>query len=442
MEAAQILYPETSVERRGVQAAYEHFDQNSVEAEAWRLIQNRETLPIVEVQPAERHDNARTAIMEALTASGHLSRVEITGTLDEISNQVTNRLVNGWDDSLPWHEKQRRFAELSNELVIQKTHQSIVTGELPADTAVLEISDYPEALAGQKLGYRDSNKKGMVRSTHLIDNQDGTFTRLYEQVSRSNGNWPSTYTFMSENGIQTNQGEPDIIALKTPLIYDGNDYIDGVVDVIRRLDQHAGADVLYGDTKARSNHVPYEDLRVESARRETEVLMYVDDLAKLEAQLDNLQTKGLTKTEADVVFKEEVDRILTVICTLEPDYAEDTFGKRAAPHFHQAADMVARGEHLQAQQLLEATSYLKEEVTFCGVSISIEKANELGLEVNSYGELTEKGKESWKWKQGICQVESCPTRPGKTEVGPCSVCRKCQAEFDKGRDPTKQKTLK
>lgn len=43
-------------------------------------------------------------------------------------------------------------------------------------------------------------------------------------------------------------------------------------------------------------------------------------------------------------------------------------------------------------------------------------------------------KENWKWKQGICRVRSCGK---KTEVGPCNVCRNCQAKFDKGEDPTK-----
>lgn len=45
-------------------------------------------------------------------------------------------------------------------------------------------------------------------------------------------------------------------------------------------------------------------------------------------------------------------------------------------------------------------------------------------------------KANWKWKQGVCQVKVCPS-PKPTEVGPCSVCRRCQAEFDAGRDPTK-----
>lgn len=46
----------------------------------------------------------------------------------------------------------------------------------------------------------------------------------------------------------------------------------------------------------------------------------------------------------------------------------------------------------------------------------------------------EKGKR--KWKKGKCQVKACKS-PQPTEVGPCSVCKRCQAVFDGGGDPTK-----
>lgn len=49
---------------------------------------------------------------------------------------------------------------------------------------------------------------------------------------------------------------------------------------------------------------------------------------------------------------------------------------------------------------------------------------------------------SWKWSKGMCAVKSCPTRPGQTMVGPCSICKRCQKEFDKGRDPTKEEAPK
>ena len=60
--------------------------------------------------------------------------------------------------------------------------------------------------------------------------------------------------------------------------------------------------------------------------------------------------------------------------------------------------------------------------------------NEPGFEGQ---EPDQENQDTWRWKTGVCRVASCPTRPGKTEVGPCEVCRKCQARFDHGEDPTK-----
>lgn len=51
-------------------------------------------------------------------------------------------------------------------------------------------------------------------------------------------------------------------------------------------------------------------------------------------------------------------------------------------------------------------------------------------------DISEESRNNWKWKIGVCRVNTCPTRPSKTEVGPCDVCRKCQAKFDNGQDPT------
>jgi len=53
-----------------------------------------------------------------------------------------------------------------------------------------------------------------------------------------------------------------------------------------------------------------------------------------------------------------------------------------------------------------------------------------------FGNPTNK-RESWTWTTGVCRVEKCPTRPAKTKIGPCHVCQRCQAIFDRGGDPTK-----
>ncbi|QQS18903.1 hypothetical protein IPL68_02475 [Candidatus Saccharibacteria bacterium] len=61
----------------------------------------------------------------------------------------------------------------------------------------------------------------------------------------------------------------------------------------------------------------------------------------------------------------------------------------------------------------------------------------VGERTSPYGQEASGDKSKWKWKRGICQVKSCSSHPGQTEVGPCSVCRNCQTEFDAGRDPTR-----
>lgn len=421
------------VEHIGFIEASVLFDRTNIEREAHELLANREHRLQVDVLQQERRDNARTALMEALTASGHLSEVRLVGTVEEINTQVLTRLLNGWDDTLPDHEQSRRFMELCNELFIQRAHDAILTGQLPLNTEILEISDYPEALADTRIGYRHQNKKGMVRSTGLQYNGDGTYTRVIEQISRTNGTWPSTFGFLNGCGIRTESGETDLAALKTPVLYSRHDYVDGVVDTMRLLDTHAGPNVRYGDTGDRATtHPAYDELRYESKRREDEIECFIDDLANLEGQLDDwAQTGRISQNEKGNIFKEEIDRILSAICTLNPDYASDTFGNRSQALFDKVSVLAASGQHGEAAGLLAANSYLKDEVTFCGVTISVEKAQELGLSLTSYGKLLEKGKESWRWKNGKCRVPNCP-RPKPTKIGPCSVCRTCQHYAEKG----------
>lgn len=422
----------------------EQLDRYQIEAQARYLIENRQSQPEVTIQRGEYRDNARTALMEALTASGHLSKVEISGSVEEINQQVMCRLLNGWSDALPVHEQKRRFAEICEELVIQQTHHDIVAGLLPPETAVGIISDCP-TVEMPGIGYRYKNKKGMVRSTHLQRNDDGSYTRVIEQVSRSNSGWETSQGFLSACGLdmQSDNTPIDLAVLSTPFLYTTRDFIDGVVDVQRQLDRYAGQNIRYGEKIADNpNHVDYHLLRQESQRREAEIECYIDGLADLEAQLAEFTQNGsMSGQESLQIFQQEVGRILSAICTLSPEYAEATFGAASVPIFYQAAELAMRGELEQARNLVEANGHMKETITFCGMSFSIEEAEKMGINVNKFGKLVEEGKENWKWKKGVCQVSACPTRPGKTEVGPCSVCRTCQSMFDKGRDPTKPSIL-
>lgn len=443
----QIQQPPNQEAYQGVFSHEDFFSSFYIEVEANRLIAQRASFDSAPVHEQERQDNARTALMEALTASGFLSRIEITGdSLEDINHQVMSRLLNGWNDDLPEHEKTRRFYEICEELVIQKVQGLILTGALPNDTEVGVLSDAPTlddmpAAQASAMGYRLKNRKGMVRSTKPFSiNENGQFVRVIEQVSRSNSGQATSLPFFDSINFDLDEGKPhDVAGLAKPFIYSRSDYVDGVVDVQRRLDELAGPGIQYGEIiDQTSNSIPYEKLREESARREAEIEHYTLKLALLEEQLEGKVASGeITAADQMSIYKQEVDRILTAICTIHPDYAEDTYGKKASVKFKEASRLVAQGHADQARNVLMEAHLLKEKVLFCGVEISADEAKAMGLEVNSFGELIEEGKTNWKWKSGVCQVETCFSRPGTTLVGPCSVCKDCQHAFDKGRDPTK-----
>jgi len=415
-------------------------DPAEIEQTAKTLLDSRNVLATPEIKLQERQDNSRTALMEALTASGHLSRIEITGSLKEINAQVLARLISGYDESLPKHELKRRFAEICEELRIQKIHECIEAGLLPADLEVLTVSDYAEFPGNTNIGYRKKNKKGMVRSTALRKNEDGTFTRVIEQVSRSNGTAETSDQLWQESGITLMTGEPkDVCTLNKQAIYSRSVVVNGVVDVQRRLDTFAGPNVRYGDGPDQQKvHLDYEKIREESEARESQIEYYRDKLASYDERLLKARDAGsISQEEYAGQYAQEVLIILRAICTLAPRYAEDCFGKAAAQHYVTASSLAARGDIQGATRVLEAAKILEEPPVYCGMTIDNNKSKELGLKVDDLGQLIKEGKESWAWKKGVCRIDNCPTRPGQTDVGPCDICRNCQHWFERNRDPAK-----
>lgn len=73
----------------------------------------------------------------------------------------------------------------------------------------------------------------------------------------------------------------------------------------------------------------------------------------------------------------------------------------------------------------------------CGGAIAFGRDNTMQSAFETIFSGGEKGSEAWAWKNGVCRVEKCPSRPKTTQVGPCSICKRCQQIFDIGKDPTR-----
>src|SRR5574343_836268 len=157
----------------------------------------------------------------------------------------------------------------------------------------------------------------MVRSVKLVDHGDGTYTRLTEQVSRSNADAYETEKFFAIQKIPTRNGSTaDVRVLGTQTIYSELDIAEGVVGLMRRLDRFSGDNIRYGEV-INDSQIDYSQLREESARRENEVECYIEKLAEYTKLLDNkLHSGEINSVQHNELLQKEILNILRAICTM------------------------------------------------------------------------------------------------------------------------------
>lgn len=431
METTSIY--ETAESGRDYGSADRHVDRAATETRAYDLIVSRNLIEQAYKTDFTYQNDARTLLFEALTASGHLSRVEVSGSLDEIHKTMLSVLINSYSDDLPEHEKQRRFQEICEELTIQEIEWQIATGLLSPDTQIATISDYPDTLndeQAEKLGYRPSNHKGMVRNIQLIGHGDGKYTRLSKQVSRSSARAHGSAKFLRDEGFLLRHADsPDLRVLGTQLVHEAK---AGVVGLMKQLDAYQGQNIRYGEV-INERQIPYEHLEEESIQREERMEHFVDRLADFTKRLDNQLKEGrITRRQYDDQLGQEIRQILRAICVANPSYVRDCFGQKVEEAYFEASNLAASGDYSGASSIIERSSHLEQTVTFCGQSISPEEAKRLGVEADSVTNLLKLNNELGKVTLGRCRVQDCPS-PKPTEVGGCSVCLgSCQKLFDKG----------
>ncbi len=387
----------------------------------------------------ENFDNARTSLFEGLTASGHLSTIELTGDQAITNGQVLRRLLNGWSEKLPAWEKQRRFLEIREELIAQQLSWDILAGLMPEDTMIVTLSDFPEAATTAELawrhGYRYGNKKGMVRVMHFERQPNGSMKRVIEQISRSHSNDGSSARLVGRFGAAINSSAD---ALGAQMLANRQVFYDGAVTVQMTLDSFRG--VHYGNETSNPHHPDYEHLRRVSKEREAQAEIYYPRLAQLEAHLnEKMHSSEITYNQKLAIYNQERERIIDEICLLNPDYAVDARGKLAAKYYRKASLAMAAGNHEQGKAYLQQGKHASDPYASpaCGGAGEVSGTGAYSDEISGIYDSAKENRKDWKWKRGRCVVKTCATRPSETEVGPCNVCRHCQAKFDKGEDPTK-----
>ncbi|MGF7229583.1 MAG: hypothetical protein ACQR33_06435 [Candidatus Saccharibacteria bacterium] len=227
----------------------------------------------------------------------------------------------------------------------------------------------------------------------------------------------------------TTMSTEDLLA--TPLLIPKETMPNGIANIVEQYDQLVG-NTFFGLPQPKQNYATFANVCEQKTARYQQITdRVVHDL---------LDQSGSFKSPAQAVNKLYA---LAKKHALERAYRDTSidatvFGGKAAPLIERARVAYQNGD----QHMFAMLSTLAQEVavtTACGGGSGVDKSlDKSGAE----GELAngETNAENWKWKKGVCRVESCPTRPGNTDIGPCDVCRRCQGIFDKGIDPTKFKT--
>jgi hypothetical protein len=433
------VYEQESAAHLEAVPARDHYNVEFFEVRATQLIDGRKNVEH-DNWSGEQKLNGRTALWEALTAKGHLSRVVFEGDREQINKGILQRLLNAHSDNLPEWEKDQRFYEIVEELLVQQVESDVIAGLLPADVKVLTISDRPKQATGElavQIGYRELNDKGIVRTHGFEWDEQGQLRRVLEQISRSNSNDGSSEIMLQSMGAELDGSS--LKRLSNHILISGEAFPNGVVDLQRVLDSHSGPHTRYGeDSRADDFNCPdYTELRKVSRAREEHFSKFSQRLAIKEIELNVQYKVGLMSYEQKLALLTiEREKIINEICLIDPSYAKDARGELSAKYFRKANASMVAGDNISGQQHFASAinSVDSRAAVICG-GTGVEAGKVvLDVEGRKMYQNAKEARENWQWTKGHCAINNCPTRPGKAEVGPCRVCRSCQQLFDKGMD--------
>ena len=410
--------------------------------------------------------NAHTTVIETLLKTGNIMR--IAAELDEQGNLKQHNHTYDAIHRNAWHatKNQSPHARWCSEIEAlnwQRTEASIMSGALEDNWFVVfsSPSDTQSVANLKKRGYFVHTMTSVFQAT-TVENGKVTTESAFVAGMDAVVEDPELSASVNNDRIAAgarNRYDLDVLRqiymdfgvagaelmnaedlLATPLLIPKSLMPHGVASIVELYDNYVG-DTFFGVKQPKKDYATYADACMRRAEK------YGDITDKVVTDL--LKSNKMTPVQAITKMYDSVKRH-----TLERAYRDDSidasvFGAKAEKIIHQARYAYDIGDQLQFA-LLAAVGHEVAVTTACGggsgggedVNTTTDKSldkSERAAEMTGV-ELNEKS--TWKWKNGVCRVEACPTRPGKTKIGPCDVCSRCQSKFDKGIDPTKFKSSK
>jgi|GEM_PF-4161258 len=422
--------PEVANVAGDIVLADEVIDSEKIEAQARQLVETY-TPTAKRLRQGEAVDNARSALFEALVASGHMSVIEIPGGIDEVHADVMTRLLNSYHrEGIAEHERNRNFAEICEELRIKAVMDQIVQGDMPPSTKVVTVSDFAESLGSDadKHGYRTANHKGMIRETSLTW-RGGEWVRVIKQISRSNAFAGETEDKFTRAGLKVQRPgvAKDVGILGSQLL----SVRYGALEVVRLLDRLNRNPILFGEPVVGTSK-SYDNLEERSKERESFMKPHIERLAAYEKALDKQLAEGkITVHEQQKLYIEQIRDHVRAICVRFPEYTKDALGEAVVADYENAHKYYASGDSAGAASAVSGASARESAVVVCGGATDASQQTQSAQE-NSLRSILEKTMlREKKWV-------GCPFCGEKEAYygDPCDVnmdCRTCGAYTRDGR---------
>jgi hypothetical protein len=257
-----------------------------------------------------------------------------------------------------------------------------------------------------------------------------------EQSPRHDHQAIADVVFMLSGGAINWYGKSALEILDTPLLIPKKLLPNGSIDFVKMYDEYAGG-TFYGKDQPAQDYAAYRAQNNEFMRQYENLSRSIVQrlIAEASTFADPEEASArLGKLVGEAMAKRAVEDV-----RIDPH----VFGPAAAQDIMLGRYEMQMGNHQAAQRFANSAAS-KERSVGCPSAEKARRTREdnpqggAGSNESDEEDGVGESKLTWKWKTGVCRVESCSTRPGQTRVGPCEVCENCQHEFDRGGDPTKQ----
>lgn len=381
--------------RRYVEAANNYGKQLSEALELLRVVE----------------EDARTTLGEALYAWGFVSttvkeyRPE-TGHFYVGDSSLIDMYRSGISGLLPAWEQERRLPEYVEE----GTNEAMVATGLFKDKAILTISLHPGTSDAKRFGYRDENRKMMVRYARF-DEVNGQILRTDYQASCDGAELEEISLLLG----QEFESETDVLRFQGLL--DKQDFPD-VIPVLQRLDQIRGNGSFLLRESVEPSTQDYEQLIMESQEKEKE---FEDMRAELVEFLIQTAEQNVDPATARKLVFGKVENLIHAAAQQNPEIARNAFDDATAERYAQGLKLKQQGQIGAAKDLWNLARELAPEVAFCGSSGDQDVADKVGG-MPRPSDPTEEG----LFGDTVYENASCIGCPAfNTKVGANGYCGDC-----------------